>query len=99
MSIDLQSLARYGAHARLAELTNEIQTILSAFPELKPGGNTPGRRRYTVRAERMTAMDTGGSNPDASRQSSRRPMSAAARKAVSDRMKQYWARRRKAAAK
>src|SRR5438128_5688904 len=99
MSIDLQSLARYGAQARLTELTNEIQSILTAFPELKSDGNTRPRRRNTFQSERPLAMDTGGSKPDASRQGGRRPMSAAARKAASDRMKQYWARRRKAAGK
>ena len=76
---------------------NEVQSILSAFPELKSGGNTANRRRQTVPSERTTAMDTGGSDPDATRQRGRRPMSAAARKAASDRMKQYWAKRRKAA--
>jgi hypothetical protein len=98
MTIDMRSLAQYGAKARLAELTNEMESIVSAFPELKPTGTTLRRQRHNVPPERARAMDTGRSKPDASPHRGRRRMSAAARKAVSDRMKQYWARRRKAVA-
>jgi hypothetical protein len=45
MTIDMRSFAQYGAKARLAELTNEMESIVSAFPELKPSGTTPRRQR------------------------------------------------------
>src|SRR4029453_5979564 len=31
----------YGAKARLAELTNEMESIFGVFPELKPSGTKP----------------------------------------------------------
>jgi len=82
VTVDLKALARLGAQARIAELIAEIDAILGAFPELGKAAARPGRRN--VQAE---------INPVVSRR--KRPrMSAAARKAVSQRMKRYWAERR-----
>jgi hypothetical protein len=77
---ELQHLARLGAKARLEELRQEEAAIRRAFPDL---------------------FSRGGSRQDApagkaGRTRRRRKMSAAARKAVSDRMRKYWADRRKA---
>ena len=76
----LQRLARLGAKARLEELRSEEAAIRRAFPDLF------GRGRGRPAA---AATTEGGRRR-------RRGMSAAARKAVSLRMKKYWAERRKA---
>jgi len=81
----LQRLARLGARARLEELQREEESIRRAFPDLFGRGR--GRKA-------ATAGGGGGK-----RRRRRSNMSAAARKAVSIRMKKYWAERRKAKAK
>jgi hypothetical protein len=83
---ELQRLARLGAKARLEELRQEEAAIRQAFPDLFGGG----RRRRSVNA----AAEADGNGRRRRRR--RRGMSAAARKAVSERMKKYWAERRKA---
>jgi hypothetical protein len=75
----LQRLARLGAQSRLEELRREEAAIRRTFPDLFAGS---GRR---------TADDAGASTG----RRRRGRMSAAARKAVSERMKKYWAARRK----
>ena len=80
MPIDIKGFARAGAQARLAELAAEIQAIRRAFPGL----DGASERRSIIAAD-----------GDGQRQIRRR-MSAAQRKAVSTRMKKYWASRRKA---
>ena len=84
MTVDLKALARLGAQARIAELIAEIDAILEAFPELGQAAARPGRQ--TIQAKVKPAV----------RRRKRSTMSAAARKAVSERMKRYWANRRKA---
>jgi hypothetical protein len=81
----LQRLARRGAQALLTELEEEAAAIRRAFPDLFGRGR--GRR-----AGAGTAGATGGRRR-------RRGMSPAARKAVSERMKKYWAARRRAKGK
>ena len=76
---ELQRLARLGAKARLDELEREEAAIRRAFPDLFRGGRG---RRAAAPASKVPARR-------------RKGMSAAARKAVSDRMKKYWAERRK----
>ena len=81
----LRELARIGAAARVQELLQEEAAIRALFPDLFGG--------------RRQARDAGtdGAAPGTTRR--RRPrMSAAARKAVSERMRRYWAERRKAKA-
>ena len=79
-SEQLRRLARLGAMTRLQQLREEEAGLRSEFPELFGGRGAS--------AAPKAAGATG-------RRRSRRRMSPAARKAVSDRMKKYWAERRK----
>jgi hypothetical protein len=79
----LRRLARLGAIARLEQLRQEEGAIRAEFPELFGRGRRVG-----------TANGTASSGRGRKRRG-RRTMSAAARKAVSDRMRKYWAERRK----
>ena len=82
----LRRLARLGAIARLEQLREEEAAIRSEFPELF------GRGRREDGAKAASA-------PSArKRRRRRKSMSADARKAVSERMRKYWAERRKAKA-
>lgn len=81
----LRRLARLGAIARLEQLRDEEAAIRSEFPELFGRG----RREDSASA---------GSAPAAGKRRRRKKMSADARKAVSERMRKYWAERRKAKA-
>jgi uncharacterized protein (UPF0335 family) len=80
----LRRLARLGAVARLEQLKEEEAAIRAEFPELFGG------RRGTGRAAR---------EPVARKRRRRPEMTAAQRKEVSERMRKYWAERRKASAK
>ena len=75
----LRRLARLGAIARLEQLKQEEAAIRAEFPELF------GRGRRAAVADVAKP----------SRRRGRRKMSSAARKAVSERMRKYWAERRK----
>lgn len=77
---DVNKYAQLGAEARAAELNAELAEIYRAFPGLRRG--RPGRPGASE-----------GAAPSARR---RKPMSAAQKRAVSLRMKKYWASRRKA---
>jgi hypothetical protein len=79
----LRRLARLGAIARLEQLKQEEAAIRAEFPELF------GRGR------RSAAVDV----PKAGGKRRRRKMTEAARKAVSVRMRKYWAERRKSKGK
>ena len=80
---DLRKFARLGAKARLEELRQEEAAIRRAFPDLF--------------SRQASAADASmGEGP---RRRRRSRMSAAARKAVSERMRKYWAERRKAKGK
>jgi hypothetical protein len=76
---DLRQYARDGARARAEELKAELAKIYRLFPDLR-GDGTRGGRRATGSARRPRR---------------RKVMTAAQRKAVSLRMKKYWASRRK----
>ena len=83
LSMDqLRRLARLGAMARLEQLREEEASIRAEFPELF------GRQG--------SAASKGKGRPQGGQR--RRQMSADARKAVSERMRRYWADRRKAKA-
>lgn len=84
----LQRLAEIGAAQRLAEIDQERAALLRSFPALRGGTATASRRSTRVRRVKPTA-----------RRRRRSTMSAEARKAVSLRMKKYWAARRKSATK
>jgi hypothetical protein len=82
----LRRLARLGAVARLEQLRQEEAAIRAEFPELFGRGRRPA----------AVADNTAGGRR---RRRRRKAMSPAARKAVSERMRKYWAARRKAKAK
>ena len=84
--VTLRRLAVKGAMARLSELKAEEAALRRAFPELS---------RAAQRSEERSSAEA-GATASAGRRRGRRRMSAAQRKAVSDRMKKYWAERRKA---
>ena len=88
---DMHRLARIGAAAKLAQLEREIAALKRAFPGLtaQPAPSPPA-----AQAETSPLAVPGRSQ---ARRSRRAPMSAAERKAVSQRMKRYWDARRKAA--
>lgn len=81
----LRRLARLGAVARLEQLREEEAAIRAEFPELFGGRRGNGR--------------AGEKDASARPRRRRRAMSAAQRKEVSERMRKYWAERRKASAK
>ena len=82
-TFDLKPYARTGAELRLEELRQEMKAIYSVFPDLRRG-----RPDENATAE-----------PGQTPRRTRRRMSAAQRKAVGERMRKYWAERRKANAK
>ena len=80
---ELRRLARIGAAARLEQLDRERAVLLRSFP---------GLRAATTSSD----ADEDRVAPGTPAKRQRRNMSAARRKAVSVRMKRYWAERRKA---
>lgn len=84
---ELHHLARLGAATRLAELEREIAAIRGAFPGLKGASVDAVPASAPAFPARATAR--------AAKRGRKKPMSAAERKAVSERMKRYWADRRK----
>jgi hypothetical protein len=94
-AIDFRSLARLGAQARLEQIQAESKALLDEFPELRrtapavdgPRGSEIGNGRLTARGP--------GRGSEVGNGRARRPMTAAEKKAVSVRMKKYWAARRK----
>jgi hypothetical protein len=84
-SSHILELARKGAETRLQELRAEITALIKDFPHLaEQAGTAIGTAVGRTEAEVRRGVRRG------------RTMSAAARKAVSARMKKYWAARRKA---
>jgi hypothetical protein len=79
-----QEFARVGAAVRLAQLHEEVRQIYKAFPGLR------FQKRETPKANGVT---DGTATPAARRK--RRVFSASEKKAISDRMKKYWADRKK----
>jgi hypothetical protein len=87
--VDLKKLARVGAAARLAELQREIDALKRAFPGLRI------QSVDVVEAPEPAAVEAARVARKVARRGRRKPMGAAERKAVSERMKKYWAERRK----
>jgi hypothetical protein len=77
--------------ARRQQLVQQIQSAVSGL--LPGGGEMPGPF-----ARKRAGIAKAPKAPKAARKRNRKPMSAAARKAVGERMKKYWAARRKAKA-
>ena len=90
---ELHRLARLGAQRRLEEIRQEEASIRAAFPDLfgGVGGRRGGRRG---RPPKFAGGNAG--TPVAGKRPARYRMTAAQRRAVSERMKKYWAGRRKA---
>jgi hypothetical protein len=86
---DLKTYAQPGAEARVRELKAELEAIYRVFPVLRRGGKSPAAPSDTPAAKAPSKAAT----------RRRRTMSATEKKAVSARMKKYWAARRKAAEK
>lgn len=80
--VELRRLAVMGAQARLTELKTEEAALRRAFPELTKTRQAP-------------AADGDVAEAPVRRRRRRSRMSAEARKAVSERMRRYWAERRK----
>jgi hypothetical protein len=92
---ELRSLARLGAERRLEELKREEQAIRAAFPDL--GNATAGARAKRGRRKGASAAAAAAAeSAPAAKRAARYKMSAAQKRAVSERMKKYWAARRKA---
>jgi hypothetical protein len=80
----VRAFALIGARARLESLQAEIEALRASFPELGGGGTGRGRRR----ARKTAAASSRKRRP-------RRRMTAEEKQAVSERMRKYWAGRRK----
>jgi hypothetical protein len=89
---DILELAKRGAEVRLRELVNEAKNLIGLFPHLRDSFDKDELPLKFIMAE-----GSGAATKTSGRR--KRRMSAAARKAVSVRMKKYWAGKRKAAAK
>lgn len=104
-SANILEWARRGAEARWQQLQTEMASLLETFPHL--GGTRTGRRGDTgVAAGDGVARGRGRRGRQAvqpaaveTRARKRSTMTPAQKKAVSIRMKKYWADRRKASAK
>ena len=84
---DILTWARRGAEARWNELQAEAAALLKTFPDLATISNA---------ARRTIAKSARGVADALEPKRKRSKMSAAQKKAVSARMKKYWAARRKA---
>ena len=84
---ELRALALVGARARLMTLRTEIASLVRLFPELGRGNQL------------KAGSETAGVRKRRKKPGRKHPMSAAERKAVSERMRKYWAERRAARGK
>ena len=91
----LRRLARLGAVARLEQLREEEAAIRAEFPELFGGRRGNGDLKNDLKSDLKNAVKNAGGR----KRRRRKAMSAAQRKDVSERMRKYWAERRKASAK
>jgi hypothetical protein len=83
---ELRELALVGARARLLALRTEMASLVRLFPELGRGSQSKAVGELGVTKRRK-------------KPGRKHPMSAAERKAVSERMRKYWAERRAAKGK
>lgn len=88
---DMRRFARLGAMRRLEDIRQEEAAIRAAFPELFSGARPAAR---AAKAGAPAAVPAKTAAPKKARK--RSTMSPAMRKVVSERMKKYWAGRRKA---
>jgi hypothetical protein len=99
---ELRRLARLGAERRIEELRREEASIRAAFPDLDATdrvthGTAATRRSGRPRKAAAEGAERGGgaAAQESGRKRRRRTMTAAEKRAVSERMKKYWAGRRK----
>ena len=93
---ELHRLARLGAQARLDELQREEAAIRAAFPDLfraKPGRKAGAKSAAVATADAAAADAATAAAPVKKRKGG---MSPEARKVQGERMRKYWAERRKA---
>jgi hypothetical protein len=88
-ALDMKELARLGAVARLADLEQEIAALKRAFPGLRSAASDSPATAAGASAVAAAARH------DVDRRGRRKPMTGAERKAVSERMKKYWAERKR----
>lgn len=84
------ALAKRGAEARVQELIHEARLLIGLFPDLRDSFDKeelPIRFIIAKGSGRLTKRGSGRG---------KRRISAARRKALSERMKKYWAKRRAA---
>ena len=95
---DFRRFARLGAMKRLDDIRREEAAIRQAFPELFSGARPAAAPRPAAPAEGAKRAKSSKSAKSTRTAKSRKPftMSPAMRRAVSERMKKYWAGRRKA---
>jgi hypothetical protein len=82
-------LAKRGAEVQFRDLLHEAKLLINLFPHLRDAFD-----RDELPIKFIVAKGAGATAKPAARR--RRPMSAASRRAVSARMKKYWAARRRA---
>jgi hypothetical protein len=96
--MDMKALALLGARARVSQLQEEIGELQRAFPDL--GSNDAprrrGRRPKAAAAEAPAELAEAPLDEAAAPVRKRKPMTAAQKKSVGERMRKYWAARRKA---
>lgn len=92
---DIRKLARLGAARRLEELKQEESAIRAAFPDLNEGATGRGTRRRRPGRPAASTGATASGSATGRKKRRRRKMSPAERRAVSERMRKYWAERRK----
>lgn len=92
---DMRRFARLGAMRRLEDIRAEEAAIRAAFPELFSGDRPAPRAARAPKAAVAPAVTTAKAAAP-KKAGKRSTMSPAMRKAVSERMKKYWAGRRKA---
>jgi hypothetical protein len=88
-SSHILDLAKRGAEARLSDLVHEAKLLVQLFPHLRDSFD-----KDELPISFIVKKDSGRLTKG--RVARRRKMSASARKAVSQRMKKYWAGKRKA---
>ena len=92
MAFDIKAYARRGAETRVAELSQELESIYGAFPELR--AQASANAGVVTRRDGEASLALGAAEETPRRR--RWNMSAAQKRAVSQRMKRYWAGRRRA---
>jgi hypothetical protein len=94
-STQLHELAKRGAEVRLRELLEEVASIRNMFPDLNDGSAAQPAPRAAAPAERPAEQSASTTAEPKRRR--KRKWTAAQRKEVAERMRKYWAARKKKA--